>query len=42
MAPVIKGYPLIKLVPGLVRIIVGELNLSVATPDEAREILHIG
>ncbi len=41
MAPVIKGYPLIKLVPGLARI-VRELNLAVVTPDEAREILHIG
>ncbi len=41
MTPVMKSYPLIKLVPGLARI-AGELNLAVATPDEAREILHIG
>lgn len=41
MAPVIKDYPLIKLVPGLARI-ARELNLAEATPDEAREILHIG
>lgn len=26
MAPVMKGYPLIKLVPGLARIIVGQVR----------------